>query len=216
MSFRNISVIAQNCGATLQSATYNGQTVAVSNPCIITPKDELLMQNGYSGIFNGNPHFTGGTLVLEFTREIDEESFAVFAEPSLLIDMYLEYKNGSTWTRTDMQYINSNLTGGDKIRVGYEVHDQVSGNLVNVSTLFGTPTESVSYAGNVYGVLSEIPLVVGKNEIVVSVSLMEGAYTLYNSMKCIIESSPTSYRVQRVSEQAPTSSSPKAQAAFDV
>jgi hypothetical protein len=95
-----------------------------------------------------------------------------------------------------MQYINANLSKDDKIRVGYEVYEQANGTVVDISKIFGDCTASVTYAGSTFDVGAEIPLVVGNNEIGVSVSVMDGAYTMYSSVICIIEENPTYYRVE--------------------
>ncbi len=196
ISFKSISVIAQNCGATLNSATYNGKTMKISKPCIISPDSALNLKEGFSATIEGTPYLSGGTMVLEFNGKVSADYLSVLAEPALNIVPYLEYQNGSTWERTNMQYINANLSGGDLVRVGYEVYEQAGGGLVDLEKVFGNSDSSVTYAGKTYKAGEDIPLVVGNNDIGISVSVMDGAYTVYSSMICIIEANPTYYRVE--------------------
>ena len=95
-----------------------------------------------------------------------------------------------------MQYINANLSGGDKVRVGYSVYELASGKEIDIAKIFGKADENVTYAGSSYAIGEQIPLVVGNNEISIAISVMDGAYSLYDSIKCIIEANPTFYRVE--------------------
>ena len=198
-SLKSISVIAQDCDATLVSATYNGKSIAITAPCTIVPNKALKKLNvkaGCSGVMEGSPYFSGGTLVLTFSSAIDKNNLSILVEPALSIRTYLEYYNGSSWERTTAQYINANLTKKDKIRVGYDVYEQATNKIVDISKLFGDVESSVTYAKNSYKVGDPIPLVVGNNEVSVMVSVMDGAYKMYSSTICIIEENPTYYRVE--------------------
>lgn len=195
-SLKNISIIAQNCNATLKSAAYNGSSMPIAQPCVIKPESALSMKDGYSALVNGDPYLSGGKLVFTFSGAVSPENLSIFAEPALNISSYLEYHNGTDWERTTMQYINANLSGGDKVRVGYSVYELASGKEIDIAKIFGKADENVTYAGSSYAIGEQIPLVVGNNEISIAISVMDGAYSLYDSIKCIIEANPTFYRVE--------------------
>ena len=217
LAFKTVSVIAQDCGVTLVSAKHDGKTVNVAQPCVIEPKgltDKI--KNGYSGVIAGSPYLSGGKLTLEFSGPVSANKLNILAEPALVIDSYLEYKNGANWEKTTMQYINANLSQNDKIRVGYDVYEQAGGGIVDLSKIFGESKASVTYAGKTYNVGDEIPLVVGNNEIGISVSVMDGAYTMYSSIICIIEQNPTYYRVENKCDEEFSVTTKKAQAVFTV
>ena len=202
LSFKSISVIAQNCGVDIVSATYNGSPATISNKCEIVPDSAFgtSMKKGCSAVISGQSNgqncLTGGQIVINFSGPISIDNLSILAEPALTISPYLEYNDGGTWKRTTMQYVNANLTTGDSIRVGYEVYEQANHTPVDLNKIFGDSSASITYAGKQYKVGDQIPLVVGNNEIGVSVSVMGGAYKLFTSMICIIERNPTYYRVE--------------------
>ena len=195
ISFKSISVLAQNCDQTLVSAKWEGKDLKIERPCVIIPTD-LNLKNGFSAVLPGDPYISSGTITLQFSGPVDANAFSILAEPALVIENYLEYNNGSAWERTTMQYINANLSRDDVIRVGYEVFEQANGTLIDIEELFGECQATVTYAGKSYEIGQDIPLVVGNNEIVVSVSVMDGKYVMYSSTICIIEEAPTYYRVE--------------------
>lgn len=195
-SFKNVSVIAQNCGASINSVTYSLGNVSVSQSCSITPYEELAkigMQAGCSAVIKGDPYLYGGELTIEFSSPVTD--VAILAEPALAIVHYFEYSDGGEYKRVDMQYINSNLSDEDSIRVGYEVYERAKGTQIDLDKLFGDVETKVTYAGNSYVCGEDFPLVVGINDIGVSVSVMSGKYTMYSSETCIVESDPTYYRI---------------------
>jgi hypothetical protein len=63
---------------------------------------------------------------------------------------------------------------------------------------------------------SEIPLVVGNNEISVTVSVMNDAYRLYSNLKCIIEKNPTFYRVEGTHDANVSNATKQAKSSFTV
>ena len=216
LSFKNISVIAQNCGVKLVSAKHNGTALQISNPCVIVPSGLSGIQNGFSAVLSGSDLLHGGTLELTFSGPITADKISILAEPALIIQSYLEYKDGNEWKRTTMQYINSHMSENDQIRVGYEVFDQANGEPIDLNQIFGDCTASVTYAGNSYGVNMPIPLVVGNNEINVAVSVMNGAYTMYSSTICIIEQNPSYYRVEQVADKTVSIATRQAKAVYTV
>ena len=192
----SVSLIAQNCGATMTSAFYQGQSMPITNGCVIEPTGISGMKNAYSGTLEGNDYFAEGTLEITYSGSVDPEMLSIFAEPALMIVPYMEYQDGSGWIRVDIQYINENLVPGDKIRVGYEVYERASGEPIDLAKIFGKAEEKVTYGGKSYAIGDPIPLVSGTNEIMISVSVMDGAYSLVSREFCTVEQNPSYYRVE--------------------
>ncbi len=193
-SLKSLTVMAQNCGAKISSATYNGNSITIDRQSVIKPQGALSMKDGVSALIKGSPYLSGGTLVLEFTAPVNDISILV--EPALYILPILMRYDGNDWVQTDMQYINSHLGKNDQIRVDYAVYEQAQGKEIDLETLFGTPETQVTYAGNRTKCGIPFSLVEGINEIGISISVMDGTYTLYASMTCVIEENPTYYRVE--------------------
>ena len=214
-SLNSISVTVQNCGASLKSAKYNGKSINILQACEIVADKKLNMKSGYTAVIKGDPYLSGGKLELEFSDKV--LNLAVLVEPALYIEPYLEYQDGATWTEADMQYINSHLSKGDQIRVGYRVYEKASGKPIDLTKIFGTTTSNVTYANKSYNMSDPIPLIVGNNELGISVSVMDGTYSLYAAMLCIIEEEPNHYRVEVDKEESTMQSSdPKSQLLFTV
>lgn len=202
----SVSVIAQNCGATMTSAIYQDQSVTITNGCVIEPKGIDGLKSAHSALLDGNDYFYEGTIELTYSGNVDANMLSIFAEPALRIVPYMEYQDGSDWIRVDIQYINENLTPGDQIRVGYEVYEQASGDPIDLTSIFGKAEESVTYGGNVYKIGDKIPLVAGTHEIRIAVSVMDGAYSLVSSEFCTVEQNPSYYRVECDHNETVTSS----------
>lgn len=209
-SLASLSIIAQNCGATVTSVTYDGTALKAEKPCVynlssIDPSGylkykengkEVRLKNGYSCEVSGNPYFLGGKLSFTFTSPIDPQYLTVFAEPALKISSHLEYQNGSNWERVDLQYVNEHLKENDRIRVGYEVREQVNDTVVDLGKVFGAVEASVVYAGSTYQMGEEIPLKLGSHPFSIEVSVMDGAYTLRAADTITIEEEPSYYRIE--------------------
>lgn len=198
-SLKSISVVAQNCGATLKSATYNGANMTLSQACVISPNSVLKgegMKDGYSAVVNGDPFFSGGTITFNFSSPVEAKNLSIMAEPALTVQAYVERQDGGNWVRTNEQYINANLIQGDKLRIGYEVFEQATGKVIDVGKIFSDVKTSVTYAKQSYNMGDEITLVTGNNEIAVEVSVMNGAYKMYSTIRCIIEVNPSDYRIE--------------------
>lgn len=200
VSLKSVSVISQDCDAELSSVTYNGKAVIPSTKLVLEgiKADDfstVVMKNGCSAVMQGDPYFSGGKLVMTFTKDIDPAFFTVMVEPALRIEPFLEYQEGSIWKETDIQYINSHLTPKDHIRARYRVYEMAHGKEVDIDKIFGTAESHVNYAGKGYDVGEAMKLVKGKNTIGITVSVMNGAYTMYTSLVCIVEENPSYYRV---------------------
>ncbi len=221
-AFKSVSVIAQNCGATISSVTYNGssQDLSILNPCVLLPDNSLGMKAGYSAVFErtGNQFFSGGKLAITFSANISKENLTVLAEPALEIRPIIEYDNNGTWTPTDMQFINSNLKAGDKIKIGYEVYDRMTGNPVEASKL-NVSSAKATYADETKNLPMNndfYELKLGNNMIAVSVTILGDVYSMYASLNCIIETEPTYYRVEGTCDSEASSSAGYANATYTI
>ncbi len=196
LAFKSISVIGQNFGGKIVSTKYNGSSIQASENVLLQNCDVKDLLSGCLAVYENANSFSKGTLEIEFDVPVTKDKINVLVEPSLYIEAYLEYDDGSKYVETDMQYINSHLTDKDKIRVQYRVYEEQSGKLIDIEKIFGPAETKVTYAGNSYKTNQDIPLVVGKNEISVTVSVNKGTYSLQTSMMCIIDKNPTDYRVE--------------------
>ena len=193
-SMSSLSVIAQDCDAKIRKVTLDGNNLEVTNPCIISPTTTLPIKKGFTGVISGDPYLSKGKLEIEFSSEV--KNVSLLAKPALSIDAYLEYCENGTYKEVDTQFINSNLSVGDKIRVGYKVSDKANGSPVDVKSIFGDVETKVTYAGNSFKCGEDFPLVLGTNEISVKVSLMKGKYAMYDSFTCCVEENPNHYRIE--------------------
>lgn len=202
-SLSSLSVIAQNCGATVTGAKYSGGTesqknenISLKKVCTITPNKALNIKNGCSFEVACDTYMYGGSLTLTFDNPVQIDQLSIFAEPALNISHYYEAQISGDWQRVDLAYVNSNLGEKDKIRVGYEVTEQATGSVIDLGQIFGDVKSKVTYNRTEYTVGQEIPLVVGTNEIALEVSVMNGAYTLRTSEIITIEKDPSYFRVE--------------------
>ena len=214
--FRTVSVLLQDCAAELRDIKYNGKRIEPSQFSVLSGNPKVGMEDGYSAVIKGTPYFSSGKMELVFSSEIKAENLTVTGEPALTIQPYFEYLKNGKWERTDIRYINSNLTKNDSIRVGYEIYEQANGKKLNLASIFGDVVSYVSYAGNRYEIEEKIPLVVGANEIGISVSVMGGSYSMTSSAMCIISDNPMAYRIEATTEEKRDASSNKMLVKFTV
>ena len=205
---RSISVMMQDSNARLQSATYNGKSLSVSQKVTIAAETAALgIKDGESAVLrqgNATDVFSGGKVVLTFDTvitEADMKNFSVLLEPALSLNLVLSLdKDGKQ--RVDAATINSTMKPGEKIYVSYEVFEEGSGDKVSLKDLFGhagTIGESVAYGGKKYGVSEPIALVEGTGEVSVTVSVMNGTYTLYDSFPIVVLPQPSFFRIEKES-----------------
>lgn len=196
-AMNSITIIAQNCGAEITSAKLNGKD--------ITPKLCSKLQNcglsidaGYIAVIKDTTYMASGELEIVFNKPISEQSISILVEPALFIEAELKYFDGTSWKTTDMQYINSNMMPGDKIKVEYKVYSSADRKEVDIKTIFsnGEHIEKVTYCGQGYAIGDEITLKEGANEIYVSIVISEISYTMKTSLTCYIEKNPTYYRIE--------------------
>lgn len=201
-AFRSISVIAQNCDATLLSADHDGRSVPLSLPVTIKPDAALKMKNGFSAVLRETPYFKGGVLTLTFSGPVNPDALTVLMEPALSITPYYLRQEGGKWVEADASYLSNYMKPGDIVRVGYRVQEaSTPGRDIDLAAVFGKTESTVYYNGRTYAVGQDISLVEGANEIGLTVSIMDGAYTLSATVPCVILKDPTSYYISAKTEQ---------------
>lgn len=203
LSFKSISILAQNCNAVLKSVEYSSKkysqkSIPITRPSILDNRGILSMSNGYLGLLEFDDVFDGGILTLEFASadgtidnlNLSNENVYILVEPALLIKPLFTHKGEII----DMAYVNSYLTVNDKIKVDYSVTNPVEGSEIGNLDIFGNYTAIVSYCGKESKVGDEITLELGSNQINIEITF-ENGYTLLASTLCVVESDPTIHRI---------------------
>ena len=203
LSFKSISILAQNCNAVLKSVEYSSKNysqkqIKITRPSILDSRGILNMSNGYLGLLEFEDVFDGGILTLEFANadgtidnlNLSNENVYILVEPALLIKPLFTHKGEII----DMAYVNSYLTVNDKIKVDYSVTNPVEGSEIGNLDIFGKYTAVVSYCGKESSVGEEISLEIGSNQINIEITF-ENGYTLLASTLCVVESDPTIHRI---------------------
>lgn len=216
ISLSSLSLVVQDCGATVSSANHSGKAIDLEKECIIKPSSALNMKDGFSCEVLGDPYIMGGTMVFEFTAPINKENIAIFAEPALKISYYFEALVNGAWQKVDVPYIINNLGKNDNIRVGYDVYEQANNTSINLEQVFGNVESKVYYVNKYYKTGESIPLAVGTNDISIDVSVMNGAYTLRASETLTIEEDPSAFRIEVTGDNEFSAGSTETTAIFTV
>lgn len=137
------------------------------------------------------------TLVFKYNSSLGN-SVSVFVKPAITVNAFIEREKNGVWERVDFGVINSEMKPKDKIRVNYEVRSSSDDKLIDLEEIFGEPTEKITYGGQNYRKGDPIELIKGNNAIDVSVSVLNGSYTMYSNIMCYIERDPTAYRIESV------------------
>ena len=200
-SLNSISVIAQRFGGELLSATHNGVPLSIDPASTLVMSEEAeasaTFKSGYSAVLSSpSGRIVGGKLVLTFSKAIDPIQFALLITPAIVIEPYIVYNGAKGKEEISSEYLNANLSPGDKISVGYRAYDEATGEPIQLSQRFSSIAGKVTYNSKTYQVDEPFPLVEGKHEITVTVDIMNGLYLLYGSLLCNVEKDPTSFRVE--------------------
>ncbi len=203
LSFKSISILAQNCNAVLKSVEYNSKKynqkeISIMRPSILDNQKIVNMSNGYLGLLEFEDAFDGGILTLEFVNadgtteglNLSNENVYILVEPALQINQYFTYKDEII----DMAYVNSYLTVNDKIKVNYSVKNPIEGSEIGNLDIFGDYNAVVTYCGKESKVGEDITLQLGSNQINIEITFANG-YTLLASTLCVVESDPTIHRI---------------------
>ncbi len=197
----NIAVIVQDCDAKLVKVERGGQSVPIIQKSVLKGSMNSfgtivqLIKDGYIAVVGEKTYLSEGQVKFTFDEEVGT-NISVLVEPAIYIDAYLERQGDSGWEKTDVQQINSEMRPGEAVRVQYKVYNSATDEEIDLEEIFGTPTEKVTYCGKGYAVGESIPLEKGSNAISVTITLLNGTYTMYSSIVCYIEENPTSYRLE--------------------
>ena len=206
---KNLSVLALNCDATITSVEYQPKggvkedlSGSVKQSCVISPGRIPGIKSGCSAVINGNPHFSGGSLTIRFSKPVSKEYLSIFAEPALILSptFKVQDKNGS-FVPVDTDYITGGkVVKGQKLMVGY-VCTTGDGGVIDVADAFGSEVKaSVTHAGTTKPIPkgaaeTDITLTEGPNSITITVNIEGVNYRMYTTVNCNVLADQSSYRV---------------------
>ncbi|MBQ9735879.1 MAG: VWA domain-containing protein [Clostridia bacterium] len=196
-ALRSVTVMATQTNARFSSAKYGTETLTPSQNVSFQPPAGMAGKGGFTAILSRSAGtFSGGTITLTLDEAIEKSSVSILLEPALALSPIVECEKDGSWIEVDAAYINSNLTKKNKIRLSYIITEQGTGNTVDLDAIFGTTVARVSYNTKTYDVGEAFSLATGNHEIGLSVSVMDGAYSLYASFPCVVLDNPTSFRIE--------------------
>ena len=203
MTIRTICVAAQNSGASLKSIKHDGKDISNITKKLILDSvsssstgTELIKKGCLLTITPTTP-LDSGIIELEFDAPINQ--LEVMIEPAVYITPYFQVQTPNGLTEVDMQYINSTLKPGEKIKVQYRMFDQLSNKEISqekIKDVFGDTVTKVTYCGKQYTIGDDIVLVKGKNMLSIDVQFKKNNFSIFSSMMCVIEEDPTFYRIE--------------------
>lgn len=201
ITIKSICVAIQNSGATLKNIKYNGNNISDITKILkldgATYNKKELLKDGCLLTISPTSPMDNGIIEMEFDKPI--EQLEVMIEPAVYISPYFQVMSDNGLIDVDMQYINSTLKPGQKIKVQYKVYDQLSNKEIlpeKLSEAFGETTTKVTYCGNQYVIGNDIVLVKGKNILSIDVQFKKNNFSIFTSMMCVIEEDPTFYRIE--------------------
>ncbi len=199
-SVKSLSILAQSNGASVKVTSINSATPLIKSlECNLS--SPVVNLYGYSVLLtpdssqDASEFLSNETITLEF--ESTPSNVLILVEPAVNLSASLQYYDDTskTWLDITEDQINSDLRVGNKIRTRYKILDAKDNS--DITSTFTNVDVSVSYGGNLYGYNDEIPLVNGKSEVVLSVTInINGSkYHLYDSWACDIDSDPEHYSI---------------------
>ncbi len=203
-SLRTVTVMVTNSNARFASATYNGSNVAPSQYAgfdgFESSDKAVSMMGGFTAVLSRgstSSTFSGGEIVLT----LDEApgagaTVSVLLEPALVLSPIIEADVGGTRKQVDAAYINGNMKKGDTVYLSYQLLEQGTGRVIDPSAIGGNASARVTYNTKSYAPHEAITLVEGKKEVGISVSMMDGQYTLYASFPCVVLENPSFFRIE--------------------
>ena len=188
---RTISLVLQNCGAKLVSASYQGaegkMSPAITQASTIVPDPNLKLQNGYSAVLSGDPYFNAGTLTLEFDKPVTKNNISILLEPALTMEVVVEYQDYVGLHKIESSEDYKKLAPAQKVRIDYVIKELGSNRIVDRAEVGADATITYSGDGKTYEAMDEIVLVLGDHVIGVLVTMLEGAYSMYVPIPVKIE-----------------------------
>ncbi len=210
-SLRSISIMMQDTEVRLDSGriTYSGGDLSVWQDVTIGVDPALAdeMDDGFSAVLkraSSSDIFSGGKVELIFSKDLtaeDMNNFSVLLEPALSLVPIISADADGKRTEIDGAYVNSQMKPGDLIYVSYAIFEEGSGDRVSLDSIFGKVVDTVSYGGTKYDIDEPIALKEGSGEVSVSVSVMDGTYTLYASLPLVVLTQPTYFRIDASAPQ---------------
>ena len=220
-SLRTVTLMVLNSNArfdSLSGATYGGEPLIVQQNAAFGSTVSG-MNGGFSLILerDGAETFSGGEILLPLDAAPGADaSVSVLLEPALTLRPKIEVDKDGVRTEVDASYINSNLTKNDGVYISYTIVEQGSGRVIDPASIGGKTKASVTYNTKNYDIGTRIPLVNGKKEISLSVSVMDGAYTLYTSFPCVVLENPTYFRIEAATPSVLENNAAKTETLFTV
>lgn len=198
-ALRSVTVMATNTHARFSQATYGGKTVTLAQKAQFegfTATEDIHMEGGFTATLTlaDEASFFEGEIVVSLTEALGADAVvSVQLEPALaLVPVVRTTPDGE---EIDSAYVNSHLSQGDSVYVSYRLIEKGSNRVIDPSDVGGASV-SISYDGASYATGAAIPLVAGKKEIGISVSMMNGQYTLYTSFPCVVLANPSYFRIE--------------------
>ena len=199
-SLDSVAVIAQNFNGDLLNASHNGVALNTEPASRLVMSDQFndkSFKNGYSASLSSpTGRISGGTVELQFSKAVDPVHFTLLVTPAIAIEPYIIHNGANGKEEITAEYLNANLSPGEKISVGYRALDLASGKPLELDRLFTSVASRVTYNSKTYKIGEFFPLVEGKHEITVIVDVMNGLYMLYGSLFCNVEKDPTAFRIE--------------------
>lgn len=213
-SLRTVTVMATNTNARPDASilpTYNGVPVSVSQEAAFdSPVNE--MKGGFTTVLSRGTSatFSGGELVLTLDEAPGANAvISVLLEPALSLEPVIEVNDGGTRKAVDAAYINSHMKKGDTVYLSYRIVEQDTGKVIDPSAIGGTSSARVTYDTKSYAPGEAVTLVEGKKEIGISVSMLDGQYTLYASFPCVVLENPSFFRIESGDVEIPNTTTYK-------
>ena len=200
-SLRTVTVMATNTNARPDESilpTYNGAAVSVSQEAAFdSPVNE--MKGGFTTVLSRGTSgtFSGGEIVLTLDEAPGANAvISVLLEPALTLEPLIEVNDGGGRKAVDAAYINSHMKKGDTVYLSYKIVEQDTGKVIDPSAIGGTTSARVTYDTKSYEPGEPVTLAEGKKEIGISVSMLDGQYTLYAAFPCVVLENPSFFRIE--------------------
>ena len=213
-SLRTVTVMATNTNARPDKSilpTYNGAAVSVGQQARFESPVEG-MNGGFTTVLSRgtNGTFSGGKIVLTLDSAIEDNAvISVLLEPALTLEPIIEVNDGGGRKAVDAAYINSHMKKGDTVYLSYKIVEQDTGKVIDPAAVGGTSSARVTYDTKSYAPGEAVTLAEGKKEIGISVSMLNGQYTLYASFPCVVLENPSFFRIEAGDVEIPNTTTYK-------
>lgn len=191
----SLSLTDVSCSS-IQLKNIRASSMSVDEEVTVNHVTQRIQISGYSSTIvpvDLNGYLNKDVVTLTFNTA--PTTVSILVEPSIKLDSWLQYKNGSDWEDVDVDTINTSFKKDALVRTRYKLLDGKTGK--NLTNVIGSVETSVSYAGSSFGYDDGFKLKTGKNETALSVTVKIGdsSYVLYNSWLCDIDENPNSFKV---------------------